>query len=190
MPKAKKSTIIDELEDDPNAVLSVAKHKNQNDAAARLPSDSSLVIFSSAPEIKRDEHGHFAKGQSGNAGNVGTYGTSTGQKVARWFRDFLESVDPDDPNGYSWLVKGALNMAKIMTNDDPKGRKEAVWAWNALHERGYGPAIKDESELEALRQSGNVTIQVISLPALPQTTVPKVKPLLIPAEFEDDPVDE
>lgn len=135
----------------------------------------------------RNEKGQFLKGFSGNEGN-----TSTGQAVAAWFRRQLEDIDPRSGDGKCALQKMFESMLTVATNDwvDEKGKhyaaKESVWAFNALMERAYGPAIKDKSELDAIAKQGGVQIQILQLPALPASSQPqRVKPVLKP-EFDDD----
>jgi hypothetical protein len=133
------------------------------------------------PAVQRDENGRFLKGTSGNAGNV-----SPGQAVARWFAKALEGVNPKDPESRTKLEVLFDNMFNIATSTESKYRKEAVWAFNALMDRAYGPPLKDKSELDAMREQAGVKIQVVAISPLPPSSQPQVKPQLQPpTEWEE-----
>ena len=126
---------------------------------------------------QRDEHGRWLKGTSGNEGNM-----STGQKVAHWFRVQLEGLDPKDENDKMKLARMFENMFAIAVNTDAKSRKEAVWAFNALMERAYGPPVKDKTELDAMSKGG-AQVQILVLPAAQPVHGPRELPT---PKFDDD----
>lgn len=162
----------------------------QDIAVAAAPDKGELVVPWSSSPLKgamRDEKGRILPGHSLNEGNF-----STGQAVAKWFRDKMEGIDPTDPQGRTYLERGFTRMAEIMFNDNPKGMKEAVWAFNALMARAYGDPVKDKSELDAMRESGSTfQIQVIQMPPLPPSSQPILKaPRQAPKFIEAEVVDE
>jgi hypothetical protein len=109
---------------------------------------------------------------------------SKGQQVSKWFTKALEEADPNKPDGKLRIQLMFERMYEISINRSPKRMKEAIWAFNALMDRAYGPPIKDISELEAMAKSGNnVAIQVITLPPLP-VVKPEDRSLIKP-EFDD-----
>ena len=57
-------------------------------------------------------------------------------------------------------------MVEAATDTRVAVRKEMIWAYNALMDRAVGRPMKDESELEALRQGG-VRIQIVNVPGHP-----------------------
>jgi hypothetical protein len=103
--------------------------------------------------VARNPDGTFAKGTRSYAGS-----NSPAKKVAAWFRDQLAKIDPEDKEGRTKMDVLFSNMYAVATNTDPKARKEAVWAFNALLDRAFGPPLKDQAELDALAASGKVFI--------------------------------
>lgn len=118
----------------------------------------------------RNADGTFAKGSSGHAGGS----TSKGQLISSWFRKAIESVDINDPASKCKLQLMFENMVAIAINNDPKGRKEATWAFNAIMDRTYGQAPKDDTELEAIRQGGASFTIVVNPTVITQGDVPMV----------------
>jgi hypothetical protein len=106
---------------------------------------------------------------------------SPGRKAQAYLAKKLDEILPGkDKSAHAAMVD---NMIAIAIDDNPRTRKEAIWAYRALAERAYGVPLKDQEELDAMRAQG-VQIQIVQLPALPAPP-PAANARLLKPEFDD-----
>jgi hypothetical protein len=111
---------------------------------------------------------------------------SPGKRVGAYLRRRLEEMNE---MGSAALERMTTNLIAIAEDPNPKTRKEAIWAWNALFDRAYGVPSKSDEELQAMRDSG-VQIAIVQLPGQPtQIATSRPKALLVPEYDEHSPLD-
>lgn len=152
-----------------NAAISLFDPEDRQDAAELIKEMKEVRDVSSQAE-NRLPNGTFGPGNTAN--KTGRH--SIAKRAAALLRAKLAEIDPTDTEGRTKYVRMIDNLVLIATNDDPKSRKEAIWAFNALSERAFGAPMKSEEELDAMRDSGGVRIIMLP-PQLPPTPVKELK---------------
>jgi hypothetical protein len=134
------------------------------------------VVEKKAPAGLDPETGQFLPGNKLASNANG----SPQKRVTAWLQRKLMGAQ-DDMQEIERIV---TNIIDIANNKDPKGRKEAVWAFNALMDRAYGTHKSDE-ELDAMRQSG-VQIAIITVPGQSPEVVCSQPKALIAADYDPE----